>query len=170
MGVTRLDELPERQLVRVLEDARQTEQERKGAAQFVGGSSLAFFVSKSAAQFDWSGRLSTVDPSGHGMAGFVVSFLSETAEVPLTDISVTCYHSTDGVNWSEYTYGRGIAESYNGTNPGITRFIQELQGAEIAPNTSMYSLMFYGQLNAWWAFKVEAVGTDEVMINVTRTV
>lgn len=170
MGATRLDDLPEHRIVRALSEARQVSRERKGSAQRVSGANLAFFVSESASQFDWSGRLDTqIYLSGEGYAAFTITLTSKTAEVPMTDLAVTLFYSTDGVNWSEYTYARGLAEDYNGITPGITRFLEVLQDPDVTPFTSKYSLALYGVLNSRVALKVQGIGTDELQISVART-
>ena len=169
MGVTRLDDLPERRLLRAVTDARQVARERKGSPQRASGANLAYFISESTSTHDWSGRLDTLAFSGLGYAGLSITLTSGKAVVPLADIAVTVYTSTNGTNWTEYPYAKGLADSYNGVNPQITRFISVLQGAEVAPNTSVYSLVLYGQYDARAAFKVQAVGSDELSISVTRT-
>jgi len=158
-------------MVRALSDARQVSRERKGSPQRTSGASMAFIASESPAAFDWSGRLDTVNSfSGAGYAGLTITLTSKRARVPLTDIAITVYYSTDGVNWSEYTYARGLAENYAGTPPAITRFIDVLQGAEVEPYKSKYSLQLYGVLNSRVAVKVQGIGSDELEISVVRTV
>lgn len=170
MGVTRVDDLPERGLARNLAEARQVARERKGSPQRVSGANLAFFTSSSPSTYDWTGRLDTLDSfASRGYASFSITLTSETAEVPLTDIAITVYTSSDGVSWSEYTYAQGVADYYNGNAPEMVRFIDVLQGAEVDANTARYSLLLHGTYNAYAAFKVQAFGSDEVTISVTRT-
>ncbi|TFD14175.1 hypothetical protein E3T26_08610 [Cryobacterium sp. TMT1-21] len=161
--------MPENKLTRAVIDARQVARERKGSAQRVSGSNLAFITSESSSTFDWSGRLDTLAFSGLGYAGLSITLTSQTAVVPMTDIAITLYTSTNGVNWTEYSYGKGIADSYNGVSPQMTRAISVLQGAEVAEYTSLYSLVLYGDYNARAAFKVQAVGSDSLAISIART-
>lgn len=169
MGVSRINQLPERALIATLTEAREASRELKGSAQRVSGANLAYFVSSSPSTYDWVGRLdNALSLSGRGQARFVITLNSSTAVVPMTDVAVTVFYSTDGVNYAEYGYARGIAESYNAIAPEITRRLEALHGAEVPPGTAKFSFLLYGQYNAHVAFKVEAVGTDEVTIDVVR--
>lgn len=171
MGVTRIDDLPERGVVRAVTTAREASRERKGSAQRVSGANLSFFASESSLTYDWSGRLNAVSAyPGEGYAGFTITLESTTAVVPLTDLAITVYYSTNGSTWSEYPYAQGIMDYYNGVPPAMTRFLEPLQGAEVEPHASQYSFLLYGTHNTWAAFKVQAFGSDEVSINVVRTV
>lgn len=170
--MSRLNDLPERALTQALIEARRDMAELKGAPQRVSGANLTYFASELAESFDWSGQLSTVHPAtGRGYSGFTITLTSKTAVVPMTDLAVVVYHSTDGgTTWNEYSQGRGIADSYNGVAPEISRFLTVLQGTEVEPFTAKYSLLLYGVLNTRVAFKVQAFSTDEVTVSVTRTV
>lgn len=168
MGITRLEALPEHQLRAAIAAAKQADKERKGAPQHVSGANLTYFVTETQAEFDWSGRLSKRTGSGFGYEEFFITLTSGTQVVPLADVALTLFYSTDGVSWEEYTYARGITENFSGTNPQISRFLEPLQGAEVPPRTSAYFLSIYGQPDARVALKFQALGTDELTISVAR--
>lgn len=168
MRPTRINDLPENALVQAVIDARQVDRERKGSPQTVAGGNLSYFTTETPGM-GWQGRLDNIGLSGRGTAAFSITLEAATAEVPLTDIAIVVFTSADGVNWTEYTMRQGIIDSYNGTSPEITRFINLLQGAENTPRTTQYSLLLHGAPNVRAAFSVQAFGTDELTITVERT-
>lgn len=169
MGITRIDDLPERSVQRSLLDARQAQRELKGSDQFVSGANLAYRTSVTASQFDWVGQLDGSSGSpGYGQARLLITLTAKNAKVPLVDLEVLVYFSTDGVNYNEYSYRQGIVDTYANTNPQIWRTLSVLPGVENGPGESRWQLQLFGQLNARVAVKLQAVGTDDVTFAVAR--
>lgn len=172
MGASRINDLPERALTQTLIEARRDMAGLKGAPQRISGANLTYFAGDLPTGFDWSGQLSTAHPAtGRGYAGFTITLTSKTAVVPVTDLAIIVYHSTDGgVTWNEYSQSQGLSDTYNGIAPEISRFLTVLQGTEVEAFTAKYSFLLYGVLNTRVAFRVQAFSTDEVTVSVTRTV
>lgn len=169
MGVTRVDDLPERGLVKSVIEEREIARERKGSAQRVSGANLAYLMSESTLTYDWSGLLDgVVGTPTYGQARFVVTLTSTTTIVPLVDVAAVVYYSSDGVTWEEYAYERGLNDQYNGVAPEMRRTIDVLPGIENGPGEAKYALQLFGKQNARAAFKLQVVGIDMVAISVTR--
>lgn len=169
MNGSRLNDLPENRLVQSLLDARQTAKELKGSTQQVSGSNIAYLVSETEDTHDWSGLLNGSVPSpAYGRARFEITLTSSRAAVPMTDLAVVVFTSSDGVTWSEYTFLRGIQETYDMTGLEIWRTLEVLPGFTYGPGEVKYSLDLYGRKDTRVAFKLQAVGIDEVSINVVR--
>lgn len=170
MNGSRINDLPERGLVQSLVDARQASRELKGSKQFVSGANIAYIVTENPVALDWSGQLNGTVPSpAYGRARFEISLSSSRAKVPMTDLAMTLFTSSDGgVTWTEYTILRGIQETYGMTGVEIWRTLQVLPGFTYGPGEVKYSLDLYGKKDTRVAFKLQAVGIDEVAINVAR--
>lgn len=170
MNGSRLNDLPENRLVQSLLDARQTAKELKGSKQKVSGSNIAYLVSETASTHDWSGLLNGSVPSpAYGRARFEITLTSSRAAVPMTDLAVVVFTSSDGgVNWTEYTFLRGIQETYDMTGLEIWRTLDVLPGFTYGDGEVKYSLDLFGRKDTRVAFKLQAVGIDEVSINVVR--
>jgi hypothetical protein len=169
MGVTRLNDLPENKAVRAIISARQASQELKGSPQRVSGANIAFFATENPTTHDWVGQLTGAVPSpAFGRARFEISLTSTRAAVPMTDLAMTLFYAPDGVTWEEYTYQRGVIETYTGTGVEIWRTLFLLPGFDYGPGEVKYSLDLYGKINTHIALKFQAIGIDDVSIVVTR--
>ena len=170
MNGSRINDLPENGLVQSLVDARQTAKELKGSGQRVSGANIAYITTENPVTHDWSGQLNGSVPSpAYGRARFEISLTSSRAVVPMTDLAMTLFTSSDGgASWKEYTILQGIQETYGMSGVEIWRTLEVLPGFTYGPGEVKYSLDLYGRKGTRVAFKLQAVGIDEVRINVTR--
>lgn len=168
MGGSRLNDLPENGLIRVLVDARRTSSERKGSAQQVGGANLAYFGSESAGTFDWSGRVDSVLNPGFSQARFVITLTAKTAVVPLADLALELFYSPDGTNWEPYGYDRTLSDMFPATPPSMWQTFRTMPAVANAPHEVKFSFQLVGDHNTRMAFKCQAFSTDEVTIHVER--
>lgn len=169
MGVTRYGDLPENVAVRRLQDARQVSRERKGSNQRTGGSNIAFFVSASDDTYDWIGLVD--GPTGnpdYGLAQFVVTLTASVAIVPLIDVALVVYYSPDGITYTEYTEEDSSSDAWNMTAPEMGFGIEPLTGVTNPAHELQFRAGLNARMNTRAAFKLQAVGSDEVEISVTR--
>lgn len=170
MASSSLDRLPERSLVETVKSARQTAREAKGSGVLVTGSNLAYFINETDSTYDWSGPLNgSVGSPAFGQARLQITLTASRAEVPLADLAVVVYYSSNGGStWEEYTYQRGMAESAIGTAPEILRDLKVLPGIVTGPREVKFALQLFGRLNSMVAIKLQAVSTDDVEISIAR--
>lgn len=158
MGVTNFDNLPQNIAQTRLNEARQVLNERKGSAQRVAGSNVRFFRIENEGDYAWSGQASTVSPqdAARGGAFFVVTLTSQVAPVFLSDLVVELFKSTDsGVTYLPVTDG------------SATYRVEPIAPIAITPYESAYFVSLGAVLNTYLAFKLQALATDDVSIDVT---
>lgn len=170
MAGSSLDRLPERALVETIKGVRQAASEAKGSGVLVTGANLAYFVTETTDTFDWSGPLNgSVGSPAYGQARLQITLTAPRAEVPLADLAVVVYYSSNGGStWEEYTFQRGMAESMTGTAPEILRDLKLLPGIVTKPREVKFALQLFGRLNSMVAIKLQAVSTDDVEISIVR--
>lgn len=169
MGITRINDLPEQAVVQTIIDARQTNRELKGSPQIVSGANLAYLVSENPGTHDWQGQLNGSVPTlTYGRARFVITLTSSRAAVPMSDLALTVYYSTDGITFTEYTLRQGMIDTYTASGPEIWRELYVRPGFEYGPGEVQYSLDLFGKLDSHVAYKLQVVGMDEVTISVAR--
>lgn len=172
MGVTRIDGLPERRVVTTIADARQVSRERKGSSVKVTGANLAYITSQTGSTYDWSGPLDGAAGSPtYRQARFTITLTSSKAEVPLVDLAATLYYSPTGSGYTEYPVRQYYLDTYTGTGgPELWRQLRVNPGVENGPGESRWTFHVFGKVGSFIAFKLQAVGTDELTISITRTV
>ena len=171
MGVTNYDNLPQNLARTSMAETRQVMRERK-AAQRVAGANLRYFTSQSASDFDWTGQLTGAagDPS-MGICIFNVLLVSETSRVPLVDLAVDVYVSTDGgATWNPYSRRQSQIDGWAQSGPQLSYYLVENPGVLNGANESWWNFWMLGVKNTWVAFKLQATGIDKVAISLTRTV
>lgn len=164
-----MENLVETKALNLIRDTRQQAKERKGSAQRIGGASSTYVLSESSGQFDWSGLVN--GPSGnptYGINQFIITLTSSTAENPLVDLSLVGYYASSGSNWVEYTYERSEDDAWSFTAPELNFIFEELPGLANEPFKVRYRAAIVGRVNTSAAFKLQAVGTDAVTIEVAR--
>ena len=169
MGVSCVNDLPEKRIQRVLQEARQVGRERKGSKQRTGGASLAFRLSEHSSEFAWSGLVNgaTANPT-YGLAQFIVTLTSDVSDVPLVDLALELFYSTDGTNWSRYTRQQSSSDLMSFTAPEMRWAVNVLPGAENGPGESRWFVAIDARTNTRAAFKIQAIGIDNVSIGVQR--
>lgn len=167
MGVTNFDNLPQNIVQTRLREIRQVEREQKGSMQRTTGNNLRYFTIDSPGEFAWSGRLPS-DSSSFSLKyeHFDIVLTSKTQVVPLADVAIILYTSSDGVNWVEAPHYINYS---NPSDRSINYFLTEMKGSATSDFKSRWTLTMGALESTWLAFKVQALATDEVAMSIVRT-